>query len=133
MEPADAQPVWLFWDGACGLCRRAVVWVKHHDVTNQIRAVPYQDAPRPPMTDSLARRCERAVHVFTPDGQVLSAGRASLYVLGEGGVPAPGLGGPSAALCVEGLNWAIGSSRGIDSFLVSGCFQKNRCSRTGSC
>ena len=87
MEPAGAQPSWLFWDGACGLCRRAVTWVKHHDVTNQIRAVPYQAAPRPPMTDSLARRCERAVQVVTPDGQVLSAGRASLYVLGKVGFP----------------------------------------------
>lgn len=34
------------------------------------------------MTDDLARRCERAVHVITPHGTVLSAGRASLYVLG---------------------------------------------------
>ena len=87
MEPAGAQPIWLFWDGACGLCQRAVAWVKHRDVTNQIQAVPYQDAPRPPMTDSLARQCERSVHVITPDGQILSAGRASLYVLGKVGFP----------------------------------------------
>ena len=87
MEPVGAQPIWLFWDGACGLCRRAVAWVKRRDVTNQIQAVPYQAAPRPPMTDSLARRCERAVQVVTPGGQVLSAGRASLYVLGKVGFP----------------------------------------------
>ena len=86
-EPAGAQPIWLFWDGACGLCQRTVTWVKHHDVTNQIQAVPYQDAPRPPLTDSLARRCERSVQVVTPEGQVLSAGRASLYVLGKVGFP----------------------------------------------
>jgi len=47
-----------------------------------IRAVPYQEAPRPPMTDALARRCASAVHVITPDGRILSAGRASLCVLG---------------------------------------------------
>ena len=87
MESAGAQPIWLFWDGACGLCRRAVAWVKHRDVPNQIRAVPYQDAPRPPMTDSLARRCERSVYVITPGGQILSADRASLYVLGKVGFP----------------------------------------------
>ncbi len=87
MEPAGTHAIWLFWDGACGLCRRAVAWVKRRDLTNQIRAVPYQDAPRPPMTDSLARRCERSVYVFTLDGQVLSAGRASLYVLGKVGFP----------------------------------------------
>lgn len=33
------------------------------------------------MTDDLARRCERAVQVITPTGRILSAGRASLYVL----------------------------------------------------
>ena len=33
------------------------------------------------MTDALARRCERAVHVMTPDGTLLSAGRASLYAM----------------------------------------------------
>ncbi len=69
------------------MCQRAVAWVKRRDVTNQIRAVPYQNAPRPPMTDSLARQCERSVHVITPGGQILSAGRASLYVLGKGGFP----------------------------------------------
>ncbi len=87
MEPAEAQPSWLFWDGRCGLCQRAVAWIKHRDVTNQIQAAPYQNAPRPPMTDSLARRCERAVQVVTPEGQILSAGRASLYVLGKVGFP----------------------------------------------
>ena len=33
------------------------------------------------MTDALAMRCARAVHVLTPDGAMLGAGRASLYVL----------------------------------------------------
>jgi predicted DCC family thiol-disulfide oxidoreductase YuxK len=33
------------------------------------------------MTDALAARCARAVHVITPEGAVLSGGRASLYVL----------------------------------------------------
>jgi hypothetical protein len=33
------------------------------------------------MTDELAERCKRAVHVITPEGVTLSAGRASLYVM----------------------------------------------------
>ena len=34
------------------------------------------------MSADLRERCARAGHVVTPDGAVLSAGRASLYVLG---------------------------------------------------
>ena len=45
--------------------------------------MPYQRAPRPPMSDALAARCARAVHVLTPAGELLRAGRASLYVLGR--------------------------------------------------
>ena len=73
---------WLFWDGDCGFCRRAVAWVKRHDITDAIRAVPYQEASRPPMTDVLAKRCAKAIHVITPQGTILSAGRASLCILG---------------------------------------------------
>ena len=72
---------WLFWDGDCGFCRRVVAWVTRRDVARRIRAVPYQDDPRPPMTEDLARRCAGAVHVLTPQGTLLSAGRASLCVL----------------------------------------------------
>jgi len=77
----SSDQYWLFWDGDCGLCQRAVAWIKQHDKTNKIHAVPYQEAPRPPMTDELAGHCARAVHVITPEGAVLSAGRASLCIL----------------------------------------------------
>ena len=43
--------------------------------------VPFQAAPSPPMTPRLRRACARAMHVITPDGQVLRAGRASLRIL----------------------------------------------------
>ncbi len=33
------------------------------------------------MTDALAARCERAVHVLGADGTLLRAGRASLFIL----------------------------------------------------
>ena len=46
-----------------------------------LHSVPYQEAPWPPMTEKLARRCATAVHVITPDGVWLSGGRASLHAL----------------------------------------------------
>ncbi len=49
--------------------------------------MPYQEAPRPPMTDVLAERCARALHVLAPDGTLLAGGRASLFVLERIGFP----------------------------------------------
>ena len=65
--------------------------------------MPYQTAPRPPMTDDLAARCERAVHVLGADGALLSAGRASLFVLERIGWH-PGL---ARALGVPPLVWGV--------------------------
>ena len=39
------------------------------------------------MSDALAAQCARAVHVVTPAGEILRAGRASLYVLARTGWP----------------------------------------------
>jgi len=64
--------------------------------------VPYQEAPRPPMTDALAERCARAVHVLGPDGTLLAAGRASLFVLERIGFPRLG-----RVLRVPPLVWAV--------------------------
>ncbi len=72
---------WVLWDGECGFCRRSVNWLKRHDREDRFRAVPYQEAPSPPMTPDLYRACDRAVHVVRPDGVVLRAGRAVLYLL----------------------------------------------------
>lgn len=77
------EATWIFWDGDCDFCSRIVAWVERQDRGDLFLAVPYQRAPRPPMTDELARRCARAVHILRPDGALLSAGRASLYVLGQ--------------------------------------------------
>ena len=41
----------------------------------------YQDAPSPPMTPELREACARSSHVITRDGQILSAGRGSIFVL----------------------------------------------------
>src|SRR5262245_5169516 len=108
---------WLFWDGDCGFCRRAVAWVKRRDEGHVIRAVPYQQAPRPPMTDELARRCARAVHVLTPSGTLLSAGRASLCVLSLSGHLrlARVLATPPLVWCVELGYWIVARNRRVFS------------------
>ncbi|MBI3304552.1 MAG: hypothetical protein HYZ72_21015 [Deltaproteobacteria bacterium] len=78
-----------------------------------MRAVPYQEAPRPPMTDALARCCARAVHVMTPAGEILSAGRASLCVLGLMGYPrlARVLAVPPLVWLVELGYWIVARNR----------------------
>ena len=49
--------------------------------------MPYQEAPEPPMTPPMRLACARAVHVVTPKGEVLRAGRAALFVLEHTGWP----------------------------------------------
>ena len=71
----------LLWDGDCGLCRRCVAWAEARDDEQKLRAVPYQQAPSPPMTDELRERCQRAVQLILPDGTILPAGRACLSVM----------------------------------------------------
>lgn len=77
----------VLWDGECGLCARAVRWARVHDEQEQLAFISYQEVPAPPMTPELAAACARAVHLVTPDGQVLRAGRASLAVLSHTGWP----------------------------------------------
>lgn len=77
----------LLYDGACGLCRRMTRWARRHDRAGAVEAVPYQEAPSPPMTPELSEACARAVHVITTDGRVFRAGRATLFVLGQVGWP----------------------------------------------
>lgn len=71
----------VLWDGDCGFCARSVEWARRRDAEKSLTFVPYQEAPSPPMTPELERACREAVHVITPDGRILRAGRASLYVL----------------------------------------------------
>lgn len=71
----------LLWDGECGFCRRCAAWAEARDRAGRLRALPYQEAPSPPMTDALRRACGRAVHLVLPEGRTLAAGRAVLGVL----------------------------------------------------
>ena len=85
-----------------------------------MHAVPYQDAPQPPMTDELARGCARALHVITPEGQILRAGRATLYVVEQLGwrrLARAGAWRPLVWL-VEAGYWAIARTRRVGSRLL---------------
>jgi predicted DCC family thiol-disulfide oxidoreductase YuxK len=76
---------WMLWDGECNFCRNAASWFLRHDKGGVLRPCPYQLAPRPPMTDEIYQACEFAVHIVTPEGAVLKAGQASLYLLETAG------------------------------------------------
>jgi len=65
------------------------------------------------MTDALAARCARAAHVLGPDGTLLRAGRASLFVLARIGWPrlARVLGLPPFVWLVEVGYWLVARNR----------------------
>ena len=111
---------WLFWDGECGFCRRSVDWVQQRDARRLIHPVPYQHAPRPPMTDRLAEQCQRAIHVLTPDGTILSAGKASLCLLELIGYPRTArlAGLPPFIWFVECGYWLVARNRNFFSRLL---------------
>lgn len=67
------------------------------------------------MTDALAARCARAVHVITPEGDVMRAGRATLYVLDRIGWHAVARGAslPPFVWMVELGYWLVARHRGL--------------------
>ena len=107
----------VLWDGDCGFCRRSVEWVLRKDAAGAIRAVPYQEAPSPPMTPELRAACSHAVHVITPEGRTLRAGRACLDVLGRIGFPfwARLLSIPPLVWAVEVGYWLVARNRMLAS------------------
>ncbi|MFN3650512.1 MAG: thiol-disulfide oxidoreductase DCC family protein [Armatimonadota bacterium] len=132
LAPPPDGKTWVLWDGECGFCRRTVQWLERRDRAQQFHTLPYQSAPSPPMTPELERACERAVHVITPEGRLLRAGRASLYLLQHVGW------GPLAALLcwppfiwvVEAVYWLVARNRGfVSRFLFRGEEDVTRASR----
>jgi predicted DCC family thiol-disulfide oxidoreductase YuxK len=110
-------PALLLWDGDCGFCRRSVEWAERRDDGQAFRAIPYQEAPSPPMTPELRLACTRAVHVLTPEGDVLRAARACLWVLQRTGYPvlARVLALPPLVWVVELGYWLVARNRGLAS------------------
>jgi predicted DCC family thiol-disulfide oxidoreductase YuxK len=110
-------PALLLWDGDCGFCRRCAAWAERRDATHAFRAVPYQQAPSPPMTPELRQACARAVHLLTPEGKMLRAGRACLWVLERIGYPvlARVLALPPLVWVVEVGYWLVARNRRLAS------------------
>jgi predicted DCC family thiol-disulfide oxidoreductase YuxK len=110
----------LLWDGECNFCRRSVEWAERRDEGHALRAIPYQQAPSPPMTPELRVACARAVHVLTPEGEVLRAGRACLWVLQRIGYPvlARVFALPPLVWVVEVGYWLVARNRGLASRLL---------------
>ncbi len=77
----------ILWDGDCNFCRRCIGWARSRDAQQRFADSPYQTAPTPPMTPELRAACEHAVHVVAPEGEVLRAARAALFILGKIGHP----------------------------------------------
>ena len=92
----------ILFDGSCGFCRRAVQWVGSRDAGGRFRAMPYQEAPSPPMSPALAEACRRAVHVVKGDGQVLRGGRAVLFIL-----ECTGMGWPARIAAYPPILWVV--------------------------
>ena len=110
-------PALLLWDGDCDFCRRSVAWAERRDGGHAFRAIAYQQAPSPPMTPELREACSGAVHVLTPEGKVLRAGRACLWVLERIGYPvlARLLALPPLVWAVELGYWLIARNRRLAS------------------
>ncbi len=81
---------------------------------------PFQLAPSPPMTPELRGACARAVHVVTREGEVLRAGRASLFVLRELGYrrTARFFSLPPLLLLVEIGYWIVARNRRLAGKLI---------------
>ncbi len=112
--------VTILWDGDCGFCRRAVQWALKRDRSGRLEAVPWQQAPSPPMDEVLSRACARAVHVVREDGSRLRAGRACLFVLDLCGFRATAalLGLPPLVWGVEAGYWLVARNRLLFSRLL---------------
>jgi predicted DCC family thiol-disulfide oxidoreductase YuxK len=115
-----SPPELLLWDGTCGFCRRSVEALARRDTEHAFRAVPYQEAPSPPMSPALRAACARAFHVVTRQGEVLRGGRAALYVLARLGHPllARVLGLPPLVWAVELCYWLVARNRQLFSRLI---------------
>jgi predicted DCC family thiol-disulfide oxidoreductase YuxK len=92
----------VLWDGDCHFCGHAVSWFRRRDRRHELEFVPYQEAPSPPMTPALREACAKALHVIRSDGQVLRAGRATLFLL-----QVTGWGAPARVLALPPLIWAV--------------------------
>jgi predicted DCC family thiol-disulfide oxidoreductase YuxK len=90
----------VLWDGECGFCGSCVAWALSRDPESRLDFEPYQEVSE--LSLELHEACAKAVHVVKPDGAVLRAGRAVLFVFGQIGWPRL-----SAALSLPPMIWCV--------------------------
>ena len=82
MKPDLARHLLIF-DGDCAFCRRCIGYARALDSHSRFRFEPFQSAQHPLLSPDVRARCEKAVHLITTRGQILSGGRACFFVLEE--------------------------------------------------
>jgi predicted DCC family thiol-disulfide oxidoreductase YuxK len=70
--PAVTSPTnpTLIYDGECGICQRAVAWLRHRDREHVLRFVPFQDAVAVARFGIALPALAAAMHLVLPDGRV---------------------------------------------------------------
>lgn len=116
--PDDRHQV--LWDGECVFCGRSMSWFERHDTQGRLSFVAYQSVPSPPMTAEWGRACAHALHLQKRDGEMLRAGRATLFMLHQVGFvwTARLLGLPPLVWVVEALYWLMARNRHVAGKLL---------------
>jgi predicted DCC family thiol-disulfide oxidoreductase YuxK len=78
MRPERAT---LIYDGECGMCRRAVEFVRRADRERRIALVPFQDEGRVAAFGIPLPALAAAMHLVLPDGRVLAGADAAPELL----------------------------------------------------
>jgi predicted DCC family thiol-disulfide oxidoreductase YuxK len=70
--PLAANPTdpTLIYDGECGVCQRAVAWLRRWDREHVLRFVPFQDAVAVARFGIALPALAAAMHLVLPDGRV---------------------------------------------------------------
>jgi predicted DCC family thiol-disulfide oxidoreductase YuxK len=72
----------IIYDGACGLCRHSVDWIRARDRDGAFEYLPYQSEELVVRFPGVTRAaCERALHLVTGDGSVLVGADALPVIL----------------------------------------------------
>jgi predicted DCC family thiol-disulfide oxidoreductase YuxK len=99
----DGARLLVVFDGWCGVCTRAVEWVRAHDPAGRVRALPGQTPGLKEQLGLSRAQAARTVWAFTRDGRRYAGAAAFAAVLRE-------LGGAWALLArlyaVPPLRWA---------------------------
>jgi predicted DCC family thiol-disulfide oxidoreductase YuxK len=104
MNDAETNPVTVYYDGACPLCRREIAFYRRRRGADAIR---WRDvsaaADTPPAADLCREAALKRFHVRTADGRLVSGGRAFAEVWAA----LPGFRPMGRALRMRPLVWVL--------------------------